>query len=97
VHPKSEKLGFTSEKVTHLACSSLRCTVATLTNKVASFVDESVGAEIANHLDTQLFAVSCQNLQPADQDTANVMLIKDVYASHHVSCARTKSGTVFWW
>lgn len=95
LHPKSEKLGLLTEKITQFSCSTLRCTLATLSNKVASFVDESVGFEIGNFLDLSLFELT-PSTTPSDTQDGN-SVIKGVYSSQFISSVRTKTNATYWW
>ncbi|TRY88597.1 hypothetical protein DNTS_029996 [Danionella cerebrum] len=55
-HPRVPFLGLTNEKITHLSANSIRATVATESNKVATWVDETLSS-VAAKLEhgTQLF------------------------------------------
>ncbi|XP_043117857.1 E3 ubiquitin-protein ligase UBR5 isoform X7 [Puntigrus tetrazona] len=46
-HPRVPFLGLTNEKITHLSANSIRATVATESNKVATWVDETLSTVAA--------------------------------------------------
>lgn len=82
-HPKLDKLNLRQEKLINISCSTMRCTVLSAKNRCASFVDDSLGAEISLVLDTPCFELSEE--------------VSDVFSSSFVSCVRCKTNNVYWW
>uniref|UniRef100_A0A915IVI0 UBA domain-containing protein n=1 Tax=Romanomermis culicivorax TaxID=13658 RepID=A0A915IVI0_ROMCU len=96
-HPKMEKLNLKEEILCKLSCSLLRTTLATVQGKLCSFVDESVGPDVANLLDVPLFDLSTNFVANEGSIPAGQSCIQDVCSSHYVSCVKTKNNNVYWW
>ncbi|CAG7834599.1 unnamed protein product [Allacma fusca] len=86
-HPRVISLGLTNEKVVCVSSSSIRCSVATESGKVATWVDESI-AHVASRLEhsTQVFQDSFQNQKVVQLIVCNLYTL-----------ARTESNSLYWW
>lgn len=85
-HPKTQFLNLTYEKVTHISATSIRCTVATETNRVATWMDELLG-QAGSKLE-----------HPATSFTEfSVEKIIALYTWTLYTVARTENGGLFWW
>ncbi|KAH9510695.1 E3 ubiquitin-protein ligase ubr5 [Dermatophagoides farinae] len=93
-HPRVPSLGLLSEKIQHLSASVIRATVVTETNKLATWMDESIAAaawKLEHSATNQLFT-----------DTLSAALsgsfkITSLYVSSLMSCVQLSSGSLFWW
>ena len=86
-HPRVHQLGLINEKVVCISASSIRCTVATESGKVATWVDESI-SHVASRLEhsAQAFQEILQGQRVTQLVTCNLY-----------SLARTESNSLFWW
>lgn len=85
-HPKTVSLNLTGEKITHLSACAIRCTVATETGKVATWLDELL-TPVANRLE---HAAQAYNEFQTDKITA-------LYTCPIYTVARLDSGSLYWW
>ncbi|XP_074027095.1 E3 ubiquitin-protein ligase hyd isoform X3 [Leptinotarsa decemlineata] len=85
-HPKTIPLSLTSEKVTHLSACAMRCTVATETGKVATWLDELL-IPAASKLE---HAAQAYNEFQTDK-------INTIYTCPLYTVARLESGCLYWW
>ncbi|KAJ8960750.1 hypothetical protein NQ318_020043 [Aromia moschata] len=85
-HPKTVALGLAGEKVAHLSACSTRCTVATETGKVATWLDEML-SPAANKLE---HAAQAYNEFQTDR-------IQALYTCPLYTVARLESGSLYWW
>lgn len=88
-HSKAAGLGLAGEVVLLLSACSVRCTVATESGRVATWVDEALGHHVAARLEHA--ATSFPGELPAG----------DKLAALHVcslcTVARLDSGALYWW
>ncbi|CAG9834089.1 unnamed protein product [Diabrotica balteata] len=85
-HPKTVALGLAGEKVTQLSACSMRCSVATESGKVATWLDE-------------LLAPASSKLEHAAQAYTEFQTDK-IIALHTCplyTVARLDSGSLYWW
>ncbi|XP_018572709.1 E3 ubiquitin-protein ligase hyd isoform X3 [Anoplophora glabripennis] len=85
-HPKTVTLGLAGEKITHISACSIRCTVATETGKVATWLDELL-SPAANKLE---HSAQAYNEFQTDKITA-------LYTCPIYTVARLESGSLYWW
>lgn len=85
-HPKTIPLGLVGERVVHLSACSTRCSVATESGKVATWLDE-------------LLAPAASKLEHAAQ--AYTEFQTDKITSLHTcplyTVAKLESGALYWW
>ena len=86
-HPKSERLNLASERVVDISASTVRCSVLTLSGKVATFVDETLGEVGAKMLE--------QSATPVAEGSTETLI--SVHTCPLYSCVRAASGALFWW
>lgn len=85
-HPKTASLSLSGEKVLHLSACSTRCSVATESGKVATFVDEMLVAASAKLENAAQAYTEFQT----DKITA-------LYTCPLYTVARLESGALYWW
>lgn len=85
-HPKTIPLNLVSEKVIHISATSIRCTVATESNRIATWMDELLG-----HAGLKL-EHSAITLPDLSMDK-----IQSLHTCSLYSVARTENGGIFWW
>uniref|UniRef100_A0A0K2U4A3 E3 ubiquitin-protein ligase UBR5 n=1 Tax=Lepeophtheirus salmonis TaxID=72036 RepID=A0A0K2U4A3_LEPSM len=85
-HPRTNSLGLTNEKITMISASSIRCSIATESGKVATFMDESV-AHVCSKLE-----------QPAyyHSEFHNEKIIS-LHTCILYTVVRMESGALYWW
>ena len=85
-HPKTVPLGLLGEKIVHLSACSTRCSVATESGKVATWLDE-------------LLAPAASKLEHSAQAYSEFQTDKIValYTCPLYSVARLESGALYWW
>ena len=88
LHPKVPPLGMLTEKVTHVSGTCIRCSVATESGKVGTFIDESV-FPIAHKLEHSLI--------PLPESGVGDNKLVSLHVSSLLSCIRLESGAVYWW
>lgn len=85
-HPRTLTLSLSTEKITQISATSIRCSIATETGKIATWMDESLGY------------ASVKLEYPA---TAYPEFAVDKIVSLHTctlyTVARTESNELFWW
>lgn len=86
-HPKTINLGLMHEKVTHVSAACVRATVVTETQKVASWVDDSISPSAAK---LEHPAQSIPDLSSSDRITS-------LHVSSLFSLIRLESGHLYWW
>ncbi|CAH1996841.1 unnamed protein product [Acanthoscelides obtectus] len=85
-HPKTIPLGLANEKITQLSACCTRCSVASETGKVATFIDEGL-TMVAGKLE-----------QPAQAYTEfQTDKIVQLYTCPLYTVARLDSGSLYWW
>ncbi|XP_030767956.1 E3 ubiquitin-protein ligase UBR5 isoform X5 [Sitophilus oryzae] len=85
-HPKTIPLSLTNEKVVHLSACSTRCSVATETGKVATWLDELL-APASNKLE---HAAQAYNEFQSDKIVA-------LHTCPLYTVAKLDSGALYWW
>ncbi|KAK7086287.1 E3 ubiquitin-protein ligase ubr5 [Halocaridina rubra] len=85
-HPKAISLGLTGEKVVAISAAGVRCSVATESGRVATWLDETL-ADVAAKLEQP--AQSFPELQ-SDR-------ILSLHTCQLYTCAWCESGSLFWW
>ncbi|KAG4078397.1 hypothetical protein HA402_013107 [Bradysia odoriphaga] len=85
-HPKTQFLNLTFERITHISATSIRCTVSTEQNRVATWMDEMLGSA-GSKLEHP--ATSFQEF--------SVEKIVSLYTCTLYTVARMDSGGLFWW
>ena len=88
-HPKVPAFGLLTEKITHLSGSCIRCSVATDSGKIATFIDESV-FPIAHKLEHSLIPL------PESTGISDNRLLS-LHVSSLLTCIRLESGAIYWW
>ena len=86
-HPRAVSLGFQNEKITCISSSSIRCSIASDSGKVATWMDESI-AHVASRLEHSMSSF---------QDTFLDQKIASLHACSLYTLARTDSNALFWW
>lgn len=85
-HPKTIPLGLLNERVTLISACSIRCTVATESGKVATWLDEQI-SHAAGKLE-----------HPATTFTEFTLdRISSLYTCTLYTLARLESGALYWW
>lgn len=85
-HPKTNILNLTYEKIIHISATSIRCTVATEQNRVATWMDELLGYA-GNKLE---HAATCFTEFAVEKIVA-------LYTCTQYTVARTDAGGLYWW
>lgn len=85
-HPKTQILNLTYEKITHISATSIRCTVATEQNRLATWMDELLGhaGSKLEHSATSFTEFSIEK-------------IIALYTCTLYTIARTDNGGLYWW
>lgn len=85
-HPKTATLNLAYEKVTHISATSIRCSVATESNRIATWMDELLG-----HAGVKLehAAITLPDL--------SLDRIASLHTCSLYSVARTDNGGIYWW
>lgn len=85
-HPKTQFLNLTFERITHISATSIRCTVSTEQNRVATWMDELLGSAGSKleHPATSFQEFSMEK-------------IVSLYTCTLYTVARMESGGLFWW
>lgn len=85
-HPKTIPLGLVGEKVVAISAASVRCSVATESGKIATWLDETL-ADVASKLE-----------QPAQTapELANERIVS-LHTCQLYSLAWCESGALYWW
>jgi len=85
-HPKVLSLNLINERITHLAGSCIRASVVSDSNKVATWIDDSI-APVASKLE-----------HPAQSFSEfNGNKIVSLYCCSLYTCVRLENGHIFWW
>ncbi|XP_068224173.1 E3 ubiquitin-protein ligase UBR5 isoform X7 [Palaemon carinicauda] len=85
-HPKAVSLGLVGEKVVSISAAGVRCSVATESGKVATWLDETL-ADVAAKLEQP-----AQNFPELQNDR-----ILSLHTCQLYTCAWCESGSLFWW
>lgn len=87
-HPKTNALGLTTEKVILLSGTSIRVSVVTESNKVATWMDESL-----------THAATAAKLEHPAQLYSEFVVdhIVSIHTCPLYTLARLESGTLYWW
>lgn len=85
-HPKTQFLNLTFERITHISATSIRCTVSTEQNRVATWMDELLGS-----------AGSKLEHPATNFPEFSVEKIVSLYTCTLYTVARMDSGGLFWW
>lgn len=85
-HPKTHSLNLGFDKVTHISATSIRCSVATDTGRVATWMDDLLG-----HAGNKLEHNALNFLE------FSVDKIVSLHTCTLYTVARTESGGLFWW
>lgn len=85
-HPKTIPLNLTCEKIVHLSACSTRCSVATESGKVATWLDELL-APAANKLEH-----AAQAYSEFQNDRITALFTCPLY-----TVAKLESGALYWW
>ncbi|XP_055716882.1 E3 ubiquitin-protein ligase hyd isoform X7 [Phlebotomus papatasi] len=85
-HPKTVSLNLTFEKVIHISATSIRCTVGTESNRVATWMDELLG-----HAGSKL------EHTPLTLPDLALEKIVSLHTCTLYTVARTDSGGLYWW
>lgn len=86
-HPRSPGLGLTNEKVTYISSSLIRCTVASDSGKVATWMDESI-AHVSGRL---------EHATTAFHDTFQGQRISQLFVCNLYSLIKTDNNSLYWW
>lgn len=86
-HPKAVTLNLTNEKITLLSATCIRASVVTETNKVATWVDETISI-VGTKLEHS--AQSFPEFQRCDR-------ITQLHTCSLYTCVRLDSGSLYWW
>lgn len=87
-HPKVLSLCLMNEKVTHLAGSCIRASVVTETNKIATWIDESI-MPVASKLE--------HPAQSFPEFSSTKDKIASLYCCSLYTCVRLENGHIYWW
>ncbi|XP_022901003.2 E3 ubiquitin-protein ligase hyd isoform X2 [Onthophagus taurus] len=85
-HPKTISLGLSGEKIVHISASSTRCSLATESGKVATFVDDTLTAASAK-LESPAQAYS-------EFQTDKIVAL---HTCPLYTVAKLESGSLYWW
>lgn len=86
-HPKTQSLNLIYEKIVHLSATSIRCTVSTENNRVATWMDELLGSIAGSKLEhaaTTFPEFSCEK-------------ILSLYTCTLYTVARMEGSNLYWW
>lgn len=85
-HPKTQTLNLIYEKILHISATSIRCTVATENNRVATWMDEQLGhaGSKLEHAAATFPEFSCEKIQA-------------LYTCTLYTVARTEGSHLYWW
>lgn len=85
-HPKTQALNLIYEKIVHISATSIRCTVSTENNRVATWMDELLGyaGSKLEHAATTFPEFSCEK-------------IESLYTCNLYTVARTEGNNLYWW
>lgn len=85
-HPKTQSLNLIYEKVTHISATSIRCTVSTESNRVATWMDELLGmtGSKLEHSAINFPELQCEK-------------IVSLYTCTLYTVARTENSNLYWW
>ena len=86
-HPKVAQLNLTNEKIQMISASCIRATVVTETNKVATWIDDTISV-VAHKLEHS--AQSYPEFQKNDK-------IAQLQTCSLFTCIRLESGAMYWW
>lgn len=85
-HPKTQSLNLIYEKVLHISATAIRCTVSTETNRVATWMDESLA-----HTGSKLEHAAISFPEFAAEK------ITSLYTCTLYTVARTENNNLYWW
>lgn len=85
-HPKTQSLNLIYEKVCQISATSIRCTVATESNRVATWMDELLG-----NSGNKLEHVATSFLEFASEK------IHSLYTCTLYTVVRTENNGLYWW
>lgn len=85
-HPKTQALHLIFEKITHISATSIRCTVATETGRIATWMDDMLG-HAGNKLEHSA-------IKFPDFETDK---ITHIHTCTLYSVARTENNNLYWW
>lgn len=85
-HPKTISLNLLYEKIKHISATSIRCTVATESNRVATWMDELLG--------TAGTKLEHNNVLSHDMGSDK---ISNVYTCALYTVVKTENNSLFWW
>lgn len=85
-HPKTQSLNLIYEKVCQISASSIRCTIATESNRVATWMDEQLGhtGSKLEHAATNFSELGTEKIQSLHTCTLYTVV-------------RTENSNLFWW
>lgn len=86
-HPRAPGLGLTNEKVTLVAASLIRCSVATESGKVATWMDESI-AHVSGRLEHGVGSF---------HDAFQGQKVSQIFVCNLYSFVRTEGNVLYWW
>ncbi|CAL8144298.1 unnamed protein product [Orchesella dallaii] len=86
-HPRAPGLGLSNEKVTLVSSSLIRCTVATESGKVATWMDESIA-----HVSSRL-----EHGSAAFHDSFQNQKFTQLFVCNLYSLIRTENNHLYWW
>uniref|UniRef100_A0A336LUN3 HECT-type E3 ubiquitin transferase n=1 Tax=Culicoides sonorensis TaxID=179676 RepID=A0A336LUN3_CULSO len=85
-HPRSLSLNLSTEKIAQISASSIRCSVATESGKIATWMDESLG-----------YASNKLEYPATSYPEFSVDKIMSLHTCTLYTVARTESNELFWW
>lgn len=85
-HPKTQALNLIYEKIVHISATSIRCTVSTENNRVATWMDELLG-----HAGNKLEHGATTFPEFASEK------IQSLYTCTLYTVARTEGSNLYWW
>lgn len=85
-HPKTQSLNLIYEKVCQISATSIRCTIATESNRVATWMDELLG-----HSGNKLEHVATSFPEFTNEK------IHSLYTCTLYTVVRTENNSLFWW
>lgn len=85
-HPKTQPLNLIYEKIVHISATSIRCTVSTESNRVATWMDESLA-----HTGSKLEHVATSFPEFSSEK------IGSLYTCTLYTVARMENNNLYWW
>ena len=99
-HPRVVSLGLQNEKISMIAGNCARASVLTESNKIASWMDETISI-VASKLEHAAQGFDSHQFQSSGSSSLQMMSMGEKVLSLHVcslyTSVRLDSGSIFWW